>query len=444
MDQQYTVPPPRYTPAQQQPQYIFPSHDPLPASSSSPSLPAMQPASPTWSELELKTFGHRIAPSHLRQHSPSSPSLLVQHLPHDSLSVNNNSLWSPAPELPVTASDSFIPDDDPDSPVEVQATTFRQPTAAFSVAVQPPASRRRAPAPTPAPIPGPASQPPDDTIPDAIEFEVMVWLPAPPEKSAGARKAKKAPKPEQPSFGPITAHTDMDYDDFLEVLAEKLSATPNFLVLSSMEWRYVKPANSVWLPLRDLDGYKSLIKKILKPAKGVSATYIIPSATQPTATSSRYTGAAEEADEPKLSDDEGLPKKNVPFDEGLEEVVEEIQNKYPPGLCADHPNLPCYHHRRTGNHYELDRPKLLVWAAAKKTRSCTLDLPPLGSNLFKADKAIKRASPIAPPAVATGTPTPTLPPPAAPPQTPYPHPYGYYPPPPPMPLPPFGILDKTF
>ncbi|KAK7034091.1 hypothetical protein R3P38DRAFT_2519192, partial [Favolaschia claudopus] len=127
------------------------------------------------------------------------------------------------------------------------------------------------------------------------------------------------------------------------------------------------------------------------------------------------------------------------FDEGLEEVVEEIQNKYPPGLCADHPNLPCYHHRRTGNHYELDRPKLLVWAAAKKTGSCTLDLPPLGSNLFKADKAIKRASPIAPPAVATGTPTPTLPPPAAPPQTPYPHPYGYYPPPPPMPLPPFGM-----
>ncbi|KAK6993259.1 hypothetical protein R3P38DRAFT_3076671 [Favolaschia claudopus] len=267
-----------------------------------------------------------IAPSHLRQHSPSSPSLLVQHLPHDSLSVNNNSLWSPAPELPVTASDSFIPDDDPDSPVEVQATTFRQPTAAFSVAVQPPASRRRAPAPTPAPTPGPASQPPDDTIPDAIEFEVMVWLPAPPEKSAGARKAKKAPKPEQPSFGPITAHTDMDYDVFLEVPAEKLSATPNFLVLSSMEWRYVKPANSVWLPLRDLDGYKSLIKKILKPGKGVSATYIIvrmknpvkppatqatPWATQPTATSSRYTGAAEGADEPELSDDEGLPKKKV-------------------------------------------------------------------------------------------------------------------------------------
>ncbi|KAK6974687.1 hypothetical protein R3P38DRAFT_3202745 [Favolaschia claudopus] len=168
MDQQYTVPPPRHTPAQQQPQYIFPSHDPLPASSSSPSLPAMQPASPTWSELELKTFGHRIAPLHLRQH-PSSPSLLVQHLPHDSLLSVNNSLWSPTPELPVTASDSFIPDDDPDSPVEVQPATFRQPTAAFSVAVKPPASRRRAPAPTP----GPASQPPDDTIPDAIEFEVI-------------------------------------------------------------------------------------------------------------------------------------------------------------------------------------------------------------------------------------------------------------------------------
>ncbi|KAK7000954.1 hypothetical protein R3P38DRAFT_3053720 [Favolaschia claudopus] len=271
MDQQYTVPPPRYTPAQQQPQYIFPSHDPLSASSSSPSLPAMQPASPTWSELELKTLGHRIAPSHLRQHSPSSPSLLVQHLPHDSLSVNNNL------SLPVTASDSFIPDDDPDSPVEVQATTFRQPTAAFF------SSRRRAPAPTPAPTPGPASQPPDDTIPDAIEFEVMVWLPAPPEKSAGARlKQKRLPNLNNRLFGPITAHTDMDYDDFLEVLAEKLSATPNFLVLSSME-----------------------------PGKGVSATYIIPPATQatPTATSSRYTGAAEGADEPELSDGRRPPRR---------------------------------------------------------------------------------------------------------------------------------------
>ncbi|KAK6964704.1 hypothetical protein R3P38DRAFT_3247734 [Favolaschia claudopus] len=157
MDQQYTVPPPRHTPAQQHPR------KPYMVRIRAKDIRCVQLAA-----HYVSSMIYRIAPLHLRQH-PSSPSLLVQHLPHDSLLSVNNSLWSPAPELPVTASDSFIPDDDPDSPVEVQPTTFRQPTAAFSVAVKPPASRRRAPAPTP----GPASQPPDDTIPDAIEFEVI-------------------------------------------------------------------------------------------------------------------------------------------------------------------------------------------------------------------------------------------------------------------------------
>jgi hypothetical protein len=52
------------------------------------------------------------------------------------------------------------------------------------------------------------------------------------------------------------------------------------------------------------------------------------------------------------------------FDDELENWVSEIDQKYPAGLCVDHPDQQCFHHRPTDNHFILDRPKKLVWGAA--------------------------------------------------------------------------------
>jgi hypothetical protein len=42
-----------------------------------------------------------------------------------------------------------------------------------------------------------------------------------------------------------------------------------------MEWRWLKPQNSPWLPLRNESGFSSLIRQLLSPPKAVSVAYII-------------------------------------------------------------------------------------------------------------------------------------------------------------------------
>jgi hypothetical protein len=81
------------------------------------------------------------------------------------------------------------------------------------------------------------------------------------------------------------------------------------------------------------------------------------------------------------------------LDDELDNIAEKIAEKYLPGLCALHPTIPCYHHRVSDLHFELDRPRRLVWASAIKKRETTIDKIPVNSNLFKAQHALKRAAP---------------------------------------------------
>src|SRR5216684_6607740 len=54
------------------------------------------------------------------------------------------------------------------------------------------------------------------------------------------------------------------------------------------------------------------------------------------------------------------------LDDALEEIVVKLTDKYPPGLCPLHSNLPCFHHCASDLHFNLNRPRLLVWAQAIK------------------------------------------------------------------------------
>ncbi len=69
-----------------------------------------------------------------------------------------------------------------------------------------------------------------------------------------------------------------------------------------------------------------------------------------------------------------------------------LADKYPPGVCPDHPDLPCFHHRPSRLHFKLDRPRLLVWAQAIQAGSATLEKVPILSPMFKAGLALKHVS----------------------------------------------------
>ena len=120
-------------------------------------------------------------------------------------------------------------------------------------------------------------------------------------------------------------------------------------------------------------------------------------------------------------------------------------------MCDLHPDIHCFHHRITDHHFELTRPRLLVWAQSIKLGKAAIDRCP-NVEPFKANHALKRASPSASktqPVEATGTPAATAPVPApataplpAPAPAPYPpysgYPYPAFNPNPPMPFAPYA------
>jgi hypothetical protein len=73
----------------------------------------------------------------------------------------------------------------------------------------------------------------------------------------------------------------MTWDYIVDTIANLLGTSPKFLIISSMEWRWLKPQNSPWLPLQNESSFASLIRQLLSPPKAVSGAYIIVKMDEP-------------------------------------------------------------------------------------------------------------------------------------------------------------------
>src|SRR5260370_20362817 len=65
------------------------------------------------------------------------------------------------------------------------------------------------------------------------------------------------------------------------------------------------------------------------------------------------------------------------LDDVLKEIIVKLTDKYPPGLCPLHCDLPCFHYHAADLHFNLDRPWLLVRAHAFKSGMTTYDKIPI-------------------------------------------------------------------
>lgn len=111
----------------------------------------------------------------------------------------------------------------------------------------------------------------------------MIWGVNPVKQAMSVHgKPQKVPQPEPSTYGPITASTGDDWGGLLICLANCLGMDKSFLLLQSMEWCWLHQANSMWLPLRDPNGFTSLLKqlKMVQPCS-VSTTYIIVCMAEP-------------------------------------------------------------------------------------------------------------------------------------------------------------------
>jgi hypothetical protein len=191
------------------------------------------------------------------------------------------------------------------------------------------------------------------------------------------------------------------------IIAEKLLVVPSTLVVTSFEWHWLKPTSGPWLPVQNESGLISMLKKV----KQKSEAYIIihmHALTQRTVTESSSKAWDHVADDDSDLEDCLVTKKvccipsclriigthflQMKLDNALEEIVAKLSNKYAPGLCDRHADLPCFHHRTSNLHFNLNCPRLLVWAQAIKAGSTTYEKVPMLSPMFKSLLALKHVS----------------------------------------------------
>jgi hypothetical protein len=94
-----------------------------------------------------------------------------------------------------------------------------------------------------------------------VAYEALIWV-IPLSKKLSAHKQKKVAKIEPVKYGPADFVSDRTWAQFQTLLAGLVDTLPTSLTLPSLEWRWQKLANSLWVPLRDEGGYLSLLQKL--------------------------------------------------------------------------------------------------------------------------------------------------------------------------------------
>jgi hypothetical protein len=252
-------------------------------------------------------------------------------------------------------------------------------------------------------------------------FELLLTLIQPSRNVCTAGRKTKLKKPDPEIKGPYNIPLSIEWDAFLGTLAEKIGVERSDLLVASFSWHWVKPASSQWLPVRDENGFASMVKKIKTKSETRSETDVMLRMDAPSKSSASLGNARDIAEETDIDLEENPVAKKVrrvpnlkailfnllqiKLDDALEEIVMKLTDKYPPGLCPLHPDLPCFHHRAADLHFKLDRPRLLVWAQAIKSGMAMYEKAPIVSPMFHMSHAIKHAS-----KKSTDSPTTTSPP----------------------------------
>ncbi len=93
-------------------------------------------------------------------------------------------------------------------------------------------------------------------------FELLIMLIHPLKHVCTPNKKTKSLKQELENKGPFDVSINIGWDDFLGVIAKKLSVLHTSLAVTSFKWHWLKPASSPWLPIWDKSGFALMLKKV--------------------------------------------------------------------------------------------------------------------------------------------------------------------------------------
>jgi hypothetical protein len=151
-------------------------------------------------------------------------------------------------------------------------TPIATPIQAMDEEAPPPAYEQQQPVAANPPRPAAAIQVPATTT--AAVFELLAYVLQPPKRVRTANRKTKTEKQESLTFGPTNVPVDIVWDDFLATVAQLVKTTPENLSVGTLEWKWLKPVSSPWLPLQSNVGFLSMLKQVL-PKIPKSDAYVI-------------------------------------------------------------------------------------------------------------------------------------------------------------------------
>ncbi|KAJ7777607.1 hypothetical protein DFH07DRAFT_766359 [Mycena maculata] len=103
--------------------------------------------------------------------------------------------------------------------------------------------------------------PDDDDDSAEMSFYLYVETPSPPVLHVCKGPSKPIP-PKSTELGPFIFNSSIDYDDFLQIISQGCHVKSANLVLSSLRWKFDRPANSKPKGVGNKDGFKVMIKSL--------------------------------------------------------------------------------------------------------------------------------------------------------------------------------------
>ncbi|KAF8587971.1 hypothetical protein K439DRAFT_1613890 [Ramaria rubella] len=228
------------------------------------------------------------------------------------------------------------------------------------------------------------------------------------------RKGRGRPEKEETAVdtkGPFMLKGDMTFKDFLEAIASMANTDRGNLTLSSLNCHKLSLMNKESFELL-CEHVESVVKRadhvvyltMKKPKRRqddgdeVHVLWLwLTTCLEGGQTSNISTEVSEE-------DGHGSKCKKLGLDDTLMPIIDELEDKYPVGLCKSHPKLCCFHHVKQDLHFELMAMRIKIWTHAIHQMTTDYNRILLRSNFFKKTQALLPPGRQAKPGMHAGTP----------------------------------------
>ncbi|KAI0043140.1 hypothetical protein FA95DRAFT_1631791 [Auriscalpium vulgare] len=232
---------------------------------------------------------------------------------------------------------------------------------------------------------------PDPPADPPLAVNVYIETEGPPSQLLGKTSRGNKMKPGPPQLGgPFILTKEMSWDDFLDGIATTVKMPLANIIIPSFTWRWNSKPQSSRLPLTTENGFVALkneAKQVsLAATRKSTIGHILVMMAHPVVNPhvSRYS----EENQRVIASQEAVPDVSMI---NAKPVVNQLMEKYPPGLCPTHPTLACFHYAPNDWHFELSSPKLKVWASHILRGTATINQIPLGTPVFGASQTIPKS-----------------------------------------------------